>query len=82
MSFRIAQDYFENNLSDPDSQFQRNGDYFERTVGEDDLTFSLSESADGKNFVLNFSNNGIILLILTMNGFNYFRLAFYIKIFC
>ena len=52
MSLRIAQDYFENNLSDPEDQFQLNGDYYERTVSEDDLVFSFSESADGKRFIL------------------------------
>ena len=50
LSLKIAQDYFENNLSDPDDQFQRNGDFYERTIGEDDLTLSFSDNADGKNF--------------------------------
>ena len=44
MSFRISQDYFENNLSDPNNDYTLNNGYYERTVEESDLDFAFGEN--------------------------------------
>ena len=44
ISFRISQDYFENNLSDPNNDYTLNNGYYERTVEESDLDFAFGEN--------------------------------------
>ena len=48
MSFRIAQDYFENNLDDPNNDYTLNNGFYERTIEEADLDFALDDSNDRK----------------------------------
>ena len=48
MSFRIAQDYFENNLNDPNNDYSLNNGFYERTIEEADLDFAFGDSNDRK----------------------------------
>ena len=48
MSFRIAQDYFENNLNDPNNDYSLNNGFYERTIEEADLDFTFGDSNDRK----------------------------------
>ena len=48
MSFKIAADYFQNNLSDQEDSFTLNGDFYERTVSGNDLALSFDSQSDSK----------------------------------
>ena len=48
LSFRIAQDYFENNFNDPNNDYTLNNGFYERTIEEADLDFAFGDSNDRK----------------------------------
>ena len=48
LAFRIAQDYFENNLDDPNNDYTLNNGFYERTIEEADLDFAFGDSNDRK----------------------------------
>ena len=48
LSFRISQDYFENNLSNSNDEYTLNNGFYERTIVESDLDFAFGESNDRK----------------------------------
>ena len=49
LSFKIAKTYFDDNLSDQIDSFTLNddGDFYERTIAENDLTLEFSSETDG-----------------------------------
>ena len=48
LAFRIAQDYFENNLDDPNNDYTLNNGFYERTIEEADLDFAFEVGNDRK----------------------------------
>ena len=50
MSLKIAKDYFDNNYSDQIDLFQlsEDGEFYERTIAENDLELSFDDDLDGK----------------------------------
>lgn len=44
LSVRFSQDYFDNNIDDPNDDFVLNGGYYERTIEESDLDFQFGEN--------------------------------------
>ena len=50
LSFKIAKFYFDNNLSDQADSFTLNadGDFYERTIAQSDLSLSFDTESDGK----------------------------------
>ena len=49
LSFKIAKTYFDANLSDQTDSFTLNddGDFYERTIAQNDLTLEFSSETDG-----------------------------------
>ena len=56
LSFRISQEYFENNLSDPNNDFTFENGFYERTVDEADLEFSFEDENDRKSGLRYFTH--------------------------
>ena len=54
MSLKIAKDYFDNNYSDQIDLFQlsEDGEFYERTIAENDLELSFDDDLDGKRWFL------------------------------
>ena len=48
LSFKIAQDYFENNLNDQADSYVLNNGFYERTIPEDELSLTFDSETDGK----------------------------------
>ena len=48
LSFRIAQAYFENNLSNTNEDYTLNNGFYERSIEESDLDFAFDDSNDRK----------------------------------
>ena len=49
LTYKIAKQYFDNNLSDQTDSFTLNadGDFYERTIDENDLSLSFDANSDG-----------------------------------
>ena len=58
MTFRIAEDYFVNNLSDEESNFALADGFYSRTIQQDDLTLAFDMVDDGElqNYFSNRNN--------------------------
>ena len=65
LSYKIAQDFFENNLSEQGADYTLENGFYTRRIGEDGLTLSFSDTEDGKNIRNSikraFTNISIIL---------------------
>ena len=48
LTFRIAEDYFVNNLSDEEGNFALADGFYSRTIQQDDLTLAFDTSDDGE----------------------------------
>ena len=48
MTFKIRQDYFENNISDEDDDFVLADGFYSRTIQQDELTLAFDDTDDGQ----------------------------------
>ena len=48
MTFKVAEDYFENNISDEDNNFNLADGFYSRTIQQDDLVLAFDNTDDGK----------------------------------
>ena len=47
MTFKIEQEYFENNISDDDDNFDLADGFYSRTIQQDELTLAFDDTDDG-----------------------------------
>ena len=48
MTFKIEQEYFENNITDDDDNFVLADGFYSRTILQDELTLAFDDTDDGK----------------------------------
>ena len=48
LTFKIEQEYFENNISDEDTNFVLANGFYSRTVQQDELVLAFDETEDGQ----------------------------------
>ena len=48
MTFKIEQEYFENNISDDDNNFVLADGFYSRTIQQDELVLAFDTTDDGK----------------------------------
>ena len=65
LSFKIAKTYFDDNLSDQIDSFTLNedGDFYERTIAQNDLTLEFSSETDGQPFHFYFKLTNQVFFI-------------------
>ena len=47
LTFKIEQEYFENNISDDDDNFDLADGFYSRTIQQDELTLAFNDTDDG-----------------------------------
>ena len=52
LTIKIAEDYFNNNLSSQTADFDNKNGYYERTIPEAELDFEFGTDEDGKTYYL------------------------------
>ena len=48
LTFKIAEDYFENNITDEENNFNLADGFYSRTIPQDDLVLAFDSTDDGK----------------------------------
>ena len=48
LTFKIEQEYFENNISDDDNNFVLADGFYSRTIEQDELTLAFDDTDDGQ----------------------------------